>query len=283
MLNVRKPLESIKAELDAGIRDIILSGRFKEWLDFLSSFHSYSFQNTMMIFMQKPEATMVKGFREWQRNGRFVKKGEKGIRILIPLIRKKDEKSVSGEEKELYGFRYGTVFDVEQTSGEELPEPPVDLLEGGGERVERLLAEWIGKSEVPVHFKDTGEANGYFHLKENYIAIHQGRSTLQQLKTFIHEYAHYLLHSKGARFEEENLRIKEAQAEAVAYVVMKHAGFDTGGYSFGYIAGWTRDMDIIKKIGSEIVICSRDIINFVFEDGGEEKENENSEEEVILS
>ncbi|WP_224768382.1 ImmA/IrrE family metallo-endopeptidase [Metabacillus idriensis] len=114
--------------------------------------------------------------------------------------------------------------------------------------------------EVPVLIKDTGEANGYYHLIQHYIAIHEERSTIQQLKTLIHEYSHHLLHRKGAKFEQEGSRIREAQAEAVAYVVMNHFGYETGEYSFGYISGWSQDINIMKQIGSDIVTCSRQII-----------------------
>ena len=152
------------------------------------------------------------------------------------------------------------VFDVSSTDGEELPAPVVKTLEGDGEQEKALLQEWIQKIEIPVIFKDTGEANGYFHRIDNYIAIHEGRSRTQQLKTLVHEYSHYLLHAKGAKFEREDSSIKEAQAEAVAYVVMHYFGYETGEYSFGYIAGWSQDINIMKQIGSDIVKCSHQII-----------------------
>lgn len=160
----------------------------------------------------------------------------------------------------LYGFRYVNVFDLSQTEGKEVPTPSVNMIEGGGEQEKALLQEWTQKIEIPIIFKDTGEANGYFHLIENYIAIHKSRSTTQQLKTLIHEYSHSLLHAKGAKFEKENNRIREAQAEAVAYVVMSHFGYDTGQYSFGYIAGWSQDIHTMKQIGVDIVECSHQII-----------------------
>lgn len=259
-----KALEEIKNQLDQGIQEIMTSENFQEWLKFLSSFHNYSFNNTILIYMQNPQATLVKGFNEWKKHGRFVKKGAKAIKILAPLIgKKKEEEKNEKEEKEkkfLYGFRYVNVFDLSCTDGKELPAPAVTMLDGNGEQEKALLQEWIEKIEIPVIFKDTGEANGYFHLVENYIAIHEARSTTQQLKTLIHEYGHYLLHSKGARFEQEGSRIKESQAEAVAYVVMNHFGYDTGKYSFGYIAGWSQDLNIMKQIGTDIVTCSHQII-----------------------
>jgi N-terminal domain of anti-restriction factor ArdC/IrrE N-terminal-like domain len=257
-----KALEEIKEQLDQGIQEVMTSEKFQEWLQFISSFHSYSFNNTIFIYMQNPHATLVKGFREWKKHGRFVKKGAKAIKVFAPLIRKKKEHEEGQsdkdekQEKTLYGFRYVNVFDVESTDGKELPALAVTPLEGNEEQEKALLQEWIQKIEIPVTFKDTGEANGYYHLKENYIAIHESRSAMQQLKTLIHEYSHYLLHAKGTEFEQEGNRIREAQAEAVAYVVMNHFGYDTGNYSFGYIAGWSQDIHIMKQIGNDIVTCS---------------------------
>lgn len=261
-----KTLEEIKNQLDQGIQEVMTSEKFQEWLTFLSSFHHYSFNNTILIYMQNPRSTLVKGFNEWKNDGRFVKKGAKAIKILAPLIRKKkedDNKKEEGEneKKELYGFRYVNVFDVSSTDGKELPSTDaVKMLEGGGETEKALLQEWIEKVEIPVRFEDTGEVNGFFHLVDNYIAIHENRDAAQQLKTLIHEYAHYLLHAKGAKFKQETSRIKEAQAEAAAYVVMNHFGYDTGQYSFAYIAGWSQDRDIIQQIGVDIVKCSHQII-----------------------
>jgi hypothetical protein len=261
-----KGLDEIKKQLDQGIQKVMTSERFQEWLKFLSGFHTYSFNNTVLIYLQKPDAKLVKGFNEWKKDGRVVKRGEKAIRILAPLIRKQKEEEIAGdneqenEKKVLYGFRYVNVFDLSQTEGKEVPTIEVEVLNGDGEQEKVLLQEWIEKIDVPVVIKDIGEANGYYHLIDNYIAIHEERSTTQQLKTLIHEYAHYLLHAKGAKFENEDTRIREAQAEAVAYVVMNYFGYDSSQYSFSYIAGWSQDMSIMKKIGADIVKCSHQII-----------------------
>jgi hypothetical protein len=262
-----KALEEIKEQLDQGIQEVMTSEKFQEWLQFLSSFHIYSFNNTVLIYMQNPHATLIKGFKEWKKHGRFVKKGAKAIKVLAPLIGKKKDKEEEKSDKEekekkvLYGFQYVNVFDVSSTDGGELPAPPVKTLEGDREQEKALLQEWVQKVEIPVIFKNTGEANGYYHFIENYIAVHEGRSTTQQLKTLIHEYNHYLLHGKGAKFEQEGSRIRKAQAEAVAYVVMNHFGYETGEYSFGYIAGWSQDINIMKQIGSDIVTCSHQVID----------------------
>jgi len=260
----KKSLENIMKQLEDGIKDVMTSDRFAEWLKFASSFHNYSFGNAMLIFLQNPKATMVKGFGEWKKDGRYVKKGEKAIKILAPIVKKKETNEVKADksdEHEIVGFRYVNVFDVSQTKGKELPFVSPKLLEGGTEEQEQLLTKWIKALNIPVIFKDTGKANGYFHLKENYIAIHKDRSIMQQLKTLIHEYAHYLLHRKdGGEFKDVTTDIKEAQAESVAYVVMNHFNFDTSQYSFSYIAGWSQDINVMKKIGNDIIKCSHQII-----------------------
>ncbi|MEK4822880.1 MULTISPECIES: ArdC-like ssDNA-binding domain-containing protein [Priestia] len=260
----KKSLEDIIEKLETGIKDVMTSDRFAEWLKFASSFHKYSFGNAMLIFLQNPKATMVKGFGEWKKDGRYVKKGEKAIKILAPIVKKKDKsenKDDKTDEHEIVGFRYVNVFDVSQTKGKELPSVTPKLLEGGNEEQEKLLTSWIKTLNIPVIFKDTGEANGYFHLKENYIAIHKDRSVMQQLKTLIHEYAHYLLHRKdGGEFKDVTIDIKEAQAESIAYVVMNHFNFDTSEYSFSYIAGWSQDINVMKKIGDQIIKSSHQII-----------------------
>lgn len=199
-----------------------------------------------------------------EKGWKVRKKGEKAIKILAPIVKKKDKsenKDDKTDEHEIVGFRYVNVFDVSQTKGKELPSVTPKLLEGGNEEQEKLLTSWIKTLNIPVIFKDTGEANGYFHLKENYIAIHKDRSVMQQLKTLIHEYAHYLLHRKdGGEFKDVTIDIKEAQAESIAYVVMNHFNFDTSEYSFSYIAGWSQDINVMKKIGDQIIKSSHQII-----------------------
>lgn len=268
-------LDNITKKLEQGIKDVMTGSgsQYKEWLKFISSFHTYSFNNAMLIFLQNPNATLVKGYKDWRKLGRYVKKGEKAIKILAPIIsnkkdkskeEKKEEKKTDEEKKELEikGFRYVNVFDVSQTDGKPLPKSlKPQMLEGDSEEIKQLLTDWISAIDIPVVFENTGSANGYYHLIDNYIAIHENRSTMQQLKTLIHEYAHHLLHRKdGGEFKEASKDIKESQAESVAYIVMAHYNFDTSKYSFPYVAGWSGDIDIIRKIGTDIVRCSHIII-----------------------
>lgn len=256
----KESLENIITKLDEGIKSVINSNQFSDWLKFAKSFHNYSFGNTMLIFLQNPQATMVKGFQEWKRDGRYVKKGEKAIKILAPIIKNNEDKSEE-KEKEIVGFRYVNVFDVSQTTGKELPLLKPKLLEGGEDEHKALLNKWIDLLDIPVVFKEINQANGYYHLEELYIAINKNRSVIQQLKTLIHEYAHHILHSKNnGEFKDVTNNIRESQAESVAYIVMNYFDFDTSDYSFRYIAGWSQDIDIIKKIGTGILKCSHNII-----------------------
>lgn len=248
-------VNKIMEQLDEGIKEVVESGRVREYLDFLARFRQYSFANTILIFTQRPDATLVKGFQAWKKLGRYVRKGEKGIKILAPRMYKKTVVDEDGEEKEetrIGGFFPVTVFDLSQTEGDPLPEISKEItgMEETAENIYRMMKSII---PIPVVEKDTGSARGYYHLEKNYIAIKEGISIAQKAKTLIHEHAHYLLHREGAEFEEESRRIKEAQAESIAYVVSNYMGLDTSDHSFEYIAAWSgEDIEIVKKIGEEV-------------------------------
>lgn len=203
------------------------------------------------------------------------KKGEKGIRILAPIqltvtrdkrdedgkiVRDKDGNPVK-EEAKISTFKAVSVFDVSQTEGEPLPEAPVETVRGTSEEAEQLYQQLKELIPIPVYEGDTGDAHGYYHLIKNEIVVSDRNDTNHRLKTLIHEYAHYLLHRKGAEFEREMREIKEAQAESIAYVVSQHFGFDTSDYSFAYIAVWSRqEVQIIQQIGAEVQKFAADII-----------------------
>ncbi|WP_157843099.1 ArdC-like ssDNA-binding domain-containing protein [Bacillus sp. FJAT-44742] len=254
-------MKGIEKKLEKGIQEIFASEQMKEYLAFLSNFRQYSFNNTVLIFSQIPPATLVKGYHEWKKLGRYPKKGSKAIKILAPLITKKKDKETDEEKSVIYGFRYVNVFDVQQTEGEPLPEPLVKTLEGEKDVTKELYHNLETLNDIPIYHEDTKPANGYYHIIDKYIALDHDLSPNQEVKTLVHEYAHHLLHGQGATFEQEEHRIKEAQAEAVAYVVLHHYGIDTGEYSFGYIASWSKDPDIIKQIGTDIINTSQTILN----------------------
>src|SRR5699024_7699222 len=198
-------------ELEKGIQDVIRSGKFREYLDFLATFHRYSFNNSLLIFLQKPDATLVKGFKQWKQHGRWVKKGEKGIRILAPIqinVTKKkrdsngnpilDEEGKPVTEKvKVQVYKTVAVFDVSETEGKEIPKVAEEIrgTSEEGEQLYQYLKEMI---PIPVYEGDTGSANGYYDLKNDKIVVSDRNDRHHQLKTLLHEYVHYLLHRKGA-------------------------------------------------------------------------------------
>ena len=280
VLTSEKPADKLKEitdRLEQGITELFESERYKEYLRVMSKFHNYSFNNTLLIAMQKPDASLVAGFSSWKNNfGRNVMKGEKGIKIIAPSpftvkqevektdpqtgkpVIGKDGKPVT-EEKEIKvpAYKVVSVFDVSQTEGRELPDIAVDELTGDVDRFKDFFAALEQASPVPVGFeKIEGGAHGYYHLEEKRIAIDEGMSDLQTLKTAIHEIAHAKLHDidLNAPKEEQKPRVdrrtREVEAESVAYTVCQHYGLDTSDYSFGYVAGWSSGKELTELRGS---------------------------------
>ena len=280
VLTSEKPADKLKEitdRLEQGITELFESERYKEYLRVMSKFHNYSFNNTLLIAMQKPDASLVAGFSSWKNNfGRNVMKGEKGIKIIAPSpftvkqevektdpqtgkpVIGKDGKPVT-EEKEIKvpAYKVVSVFDVSQTEGRELPDIAVNELTGDVDRFKDFFAALEQASPVPVGFeKIEGGAHGYYHLEEKRIAIDEGMSDLQTLKTAIHEIAHAKLHDidLNAPKEEQKPRVdrrtREVEAESVAYTVCQHYGLDTSDYSFGYVAGWSSGKELAELKGS---------------------------------
>ena len=280
VLTSEKPADKLKEitdRLEQGITELFESERYKEYLRVMSKFHNYSFNNTLLIAMQKPDASLVAGFSSWKNNfGRSVMKGEKGIKIIAPSpftvkqevektdpqtgkpVIGKDGKPVT-EEKEIKvpAYKVVSVFDVSQTEGRELPDIAVNELTGDVDRFKDFFAALEQASPVPVGFeKIEGGAHGYYHLEEKRIAIDEGMSDLQTLKTAIHEIAHAKLHDidLNAPKEEQKPRVdrrtREVEAESVAYTVCQHYGLDTSDYSFGYVAGWSSGKELAELKGS---------------------------------
>ena len=269
-------VREITDKLEQGIKELFESERFKEYLRTMSKFYNYSFNNTLLIAMQKPEATYVAGYTSWQRNfDRQVMKGEKGIKILAPAPYKAQEerekidpltqKPVIGADGKAVtetvevlrpAFKVVSVFDVSQTDGKELPDIIVDELKGTVENYEAFFDALRQESPVPISFEDIpGGAKGYFSHVENRIAIQEGMSEIQTVKTAIHEIAHAKLHAikpneKVAPEERKDRHTKEVEAESVAYTVCQRYGIETSDYSFGYIAGWSSDKDTKELKGS---------------------------------
>lgn len=251
-------------KLQDGIRDLFNSGRYADYLQFLSAFHNYSAGNCLLIWSQMPEATLVASYSDWNnKHHRQVKKGAKGIKILCPhTYRENDEK---GEQRERISFHCGTCFDVSQTyaiCGEDIPQlcRSLDYDVVGFRALLRIFMQQI--SPVPVQFENIpGNTRGYFSPTECRISIKEGMSEADTLKTLIHEIAHAMLHAKGAEEEKTDRRTKEVEAESIAYVVSQHLNIDTSDYSFGYVAGWSSDKSVPElRISIEVIRKTSDII-----------------------
>ncbi len=252
------------------------SERFKEYLTAMSKFYNYSFNNALLIAMQKPDATLVAGYTSWPRNfDRHVLKGEKGIKILAPAPYKdKEEREridpvtqkpildadgkpvVDTVEVMRPAFKVVSVFDVSQTEGKELPDIIVDELSGSVENYTAFFEALKQESPAPIAFEDiSGGAKGYYNLDERRIAIQEGMSEIQTVKTAIHEIAHAKLHAakpdeKTAPEDKKNRNTMEVEAESVAYTVCQYYDIETSDYSFGYIAGWSSDKETKELKGS---------------------------------
>jgi antirestriction protein ArdC len=262
-------LKEITDRLEAGIKGIFESDKYKAYLDTLSKFHSYSANNCMLIVMQMPAATRVAGFNSWRDNfKRNVMGGEKGIKIIAPApfkLKRETERidPTSGKpvigadgrpeteevEVKVPAFKVVSVFDVSQTEGEPLPEIGADEIAGDVDSYGGFLDALQKTSPVPIEFEDiTGGANGYYSQVEKRIAVQQGMSELQTLKTAVHEIAHARLHDIDKNTPKDAVRpdrdTREVEAESVAYTVCSHFGLDTSDYSFGYIAGWSGDKEL---------------------------------------
>ena len=266
--NSAERMKEITDRLETGIQELFESERYKAYLTTMSKFHSYSFNNTLLIAMQGGQ--LVAGYNKWRDNfHRNVKKGEKAIKILAPApfkakkevqkldaqgrpVMGKDGKPVTEvQEIQVPAFKIVSVFDVSQTEGEPLPSIGVEELTGSVERYGEFFKALEQTSPVPIGFEDIpGGSHGYYHLTEKRIAIQEGMSELQTLKTAIHEIAHSKLHAIDPeapaieQADRPDSRTREVQAESVAYAVCQHYGLDTSDYSFGYVAGWSSGKDL---------------------------------------
>jgi len=285
----KQKVQEITDKLEKGLKELFESEKYKTYLSTMSKFHNYSFNNTLLIAMQKPEATLVAGYKAWQKNfERHVNKGEKAIRILAPAPYKiKEERDkldpVTGEmmfdengmpqkeqvEVTMPAFRAVSVFDVSQTDGKPIPELEAQELLSTVEGYEDFVQALMNVATVPIGFEDIpGDSKGYFHTEEKRIAVQENMSESQTLKTMVHEVAHSMLHNKEINRDDlmeapaKDRNTKEVEAESVAYTVCQHFGIDTSDYSFGYIAGWSsgKDMkelksslDTIRKTASELI------------------------------
>jgi len=284
-LDKQEKMKELTDKLEQGIKDIYESDRYKNYLAVMSKFHSYSFRNSLLIMLQKPEATHVAGFNAWKNNfNRYVNKGEKGLQILAPTpyrvkveMEKIDPKTQtpildnSGKpvtelvEITKPAFRPVYVFDVSQTSGEPLPQLITELT-GNVSQYPAFFESLKSVAPFPIQFEDIQSgAKGYCDPLNQKIAIKTGMSEIQNIKTAIHEITHSDLHADSVNLsmgERKDRRTKEVEAESVAFVVCNHYGIDTSNYSFAYVASWSSNrelnelkssLDTIQKQAAELI------------------------------
>lgn len=279
-------MKEITDRLQAGLEELFNSEKYAEYLRVMSQFHHYSFNNTLLIAMQKPDATLVAGYHAWDKKfNRHVMKGEKGIQIIAPApIREKQEQDkvdpntgevVLGENGQpeteevtvtIPRFKVSTVFDLSQTDGDPLPELGVEELTASVENYDIFMEAIRSVSPAPIRFdKIASGAKGYYSSTDKEIVIQSGMGEMQTMKTAVHETAHAILHDKDIMQEmgiQKDQQTKEVEAESVAFATLAHFEMDTSEYSFPYIAGWSsgRDtkelkssLDTIRRTASEII------------------------------
>ena len=238
------------------VERIQTSEQWKAALDIRARFHSYSFNNCMLISIQKPDATLVAGYRKWQEMNRQVRKGETSIAIFAPMLKKVQDEQTGEWVKRLIGFRTASVFDVSQTDGEPIPMPPrPEPLTGRDDEAAALwtkITEYATSLGSPIALvDDLRGANGCYHVDSKRIEVVSDLPALQRVKTAIHEVAHALLHGRENRPTEYDLG--ELEAESAAYLVADALGIDTGAYSFAYLAHYAGEADDLMKAGQNAV------------------------------
>ena len=252
-------LKALTEQLEKSIQDFMESEKYKAFLSSMAKFHNYSLNNQILIAVQKPDSTLCAGYTTWQKQNRYVKKGEKGIRIICPSPYKKEylkdviDKTTGKPEllpdgkakqeivqKVIPFFKVGYVYDISQTEGQPLPEVTHRLKGDLDSDLKRLKEALLEVSPVPVAFQPVeGSANGFYSPAAGEIVVDSTLSEKQSLKTLIHETAHAILHNPETASSQSTRETKEVEAESVAYVVCQYFGLDTSDYSFGYIAGWS--------------------------------------------
>ena len=281
----KQEMDQMAQKLEAGVKDVFQGENYKAYLDFCAKMPRYSINNQILIMMQKPDATMCQSFTGWKEMGRFVKKGEKGIRVMAPapykMEREQDKLGNDGKpvldkdgepvkevvEVKVNAFKPVSTFDISQTEGEPVPRLGVDELTGSVEGYATLMEAIKQASPVPISFENIESgAKGYYQVEENRIAIQEGMSEVQTVKTALHEASHASLHNKeamNADSDKKSRNQKECEAESVAYVVCQHYGIDTAEYSFPYVAGWSSDkeipelkasLDTIRRAASDLIV-----------------------------
>lgn len=282
MATTQEKLKEITEKLENGMKEMFDSDRYKQYLATMSKFHGYSLRNIILIYLQKPDASLIAGASTWNRLQRYVNKGEKGISILAPcpytkIVEKpildengnprRDENGKELKQKEKVLVEYYKpvyVFDVSQTNGKDLELLQPTALQDSVSDYDRIINALKEIAPCPIDFEDIqSTANGYFSPLENRIAIKQGMSESLTARCIIHEIGHAMLHSHEAEGSEKDRQTKEVEAESVSFCVAQYLGIPTEEYSFPYIAGWSsgKEESILKQSLDTIRQCSSNIIN----------------------
>jgi hypothetical protein len=254
-------VEQLQAEIERGVAELVEGEDWRRWLEVAARFPRYSFRNTLLIRIQRPEASAVMGYRAWQALGRQVRAGERGIRILAPCVYKRTDEE-GDEHRVLRGFKVTRVFDISQTDGEPLGKP-VTLLDGDAPAGlwETLATQEVREGFTLERAELEGTANGCTDFTTRTVTIRGSLSPAQAAKTLAHELAHVLLHS-GTEYATGCRGRAEVEAESVAYVVCQAAGLVTSGYSFGYVAHWSGgEPTVIHETADRVVTCARSVLD----------------------
>lgn len=281
----KEALKEITEQLEKSIHDFMNGEKYKNFLNQMSKFHSYSLNNQILIAIQRPKATICASYSGWKSQGRQVKKGETGIKIICPALYKKekikdviDPKTGKPElladgsvKREIVSivipyYKIGYTFDVSQTEGKPLVQLSQQLTGELTDSQKELKEALLQVCPVPVSFRPIEDsANGFYSLDKNEITVDSTISEKQSLKTLIHELAHATIHNVNIPDVPKDSPTREVQAESIAYVICEYFGMDVSEYSFGYIAGWSTGKDI-KELKQSLEIIhntSNDIISKV--------------------
>ncbi|SFS99642.1 ArdC family protein [Paenibacillus sp. 453mf] len=301
-------MAQVQKQVDQAIERIFNKSEFQRYLEVASKFPKYSLNNVVMIYAQKPEATMVQGYNAWKDMGRQVQKGETAIKIFAPTFKKVDMtkvdpvtqrpqldakgKEITEKKEMLTGFKAVNVFDVSQTQGKEIVNVRQFVRDdirdsAGAAQMYRQFSDHLAKKmdvrENAEDFKDKPNVRGYYDREDHAIRINPAiENSTMKFKTLIHEYAHSQLHRMDSPLKDLPREHKEAQAEATAFMVTKYYGMDTEAYSAGYIATWAKDVQLAKQALGEIQKTANNIIREIDHNLNRERIQEATKNQLLL-
>lgn len=300
-------LEALTQQIVDGVRQVTVddAGAWLKFLDFAKGFHTYSFRNQMLIYLQNPDATLVAGYRDWQTRGRQVTKGEKGLRIFAPVTKRlpfdRDGNPIPKEnlpnyaktdvrwQRRMVGVRPTSTFDVSQTEGDPVPQAPRPTLLTGEapahlwDRLASIATDNGFRLERRDLAAEGNQANGYTDFTAKEIVVRTGVSDAQAVKTLAHEIGHMLLHHD---VEPADLLAHrgtyEVEAESVAYMVSSQHGLDTSDYTFRYISVWSRlDPEKVLASADRIMRASRHVLDRTLDEQIDTVENKERSAEIL--